>query len=360
MKYKRLKEYLNTLTEEQLNQKISPSRLAEKTTGQASTRITTRRFDHVTIRQEVEKILAIQKSGRCVVIVDQDVKPFLNAETVDIRTEKPDTMSGEPIVCAIYAVDQDDAGLPFIHWLIERRIRFIPIMRAEPAEYIHKDSIARQVIEQEFQFQSSAGFSKFDFGYGDMENICQAIEATRHLDGAYVEVGCFHGSSGGVAVRYMSEKGINRPCYFFDVFDGFVYDVAKASTDAVWINTHETDGIDVVEVRLKRFEQPMLGRVVTVQKNNIITDELPPEIDKIVVANLDVDQLEATYAGLSKLAARMVVGGILIVEDPGHTPLLIGACAALDIFLKTETGRKFTPIYMRSGQYFLVKTQEKT
>jgi hypothetical protein len=52
----------------------------------------------------------------------------------------------------------------------------------------------------------------------------------------------------------------------------------------------------------------------------------------------------------------MVVGGILIVEDPGHTPLLIGACAALDLFLQTETGRKFTLIYMRSGQYFLVRT----
>jgi len=318
--------------------------------------LTTRRFDQAIIRREVEKILAIPKGGRCIVIVDQDVGPFPNAEIVDIRTAKPDAMSGEPIVCAIYAADQDDAGLPFIYWLIERRIRFIPIWSAEPAHYVHKDSVARRVIEQEFEFQSAAGFAKFDFGYGDMENICQAIQATRHLDGAYVEVGCFHGSSGGVAIRYMSEKGINRPCYFFDVFDGFVYDAAKASTDAVWVNTHQTDGIDAVAARLKRFEQPMLGRLVTVQKSNIVTDELPPEIDRIVVANLDVDQLEAIYAGLLKLAARMVVGGILIVEDPGHTPLLIGACAALDLFLQTETGRKFTLIYMRSGQYFLVRT----
>ena len=324
---------------------------------QASTGITTRRFDHANIRQGVEKLLARWKRGRCVVIVDQDVEPLLNAEIVDIRTQKPDAMLGEPIFCAIYAVDQDDAGLPFINWLIERRIHFIPIIRGEPAEYIHKDGVARRVIEEEYQFQVAARFDKFDFGYQDAENICQAIQATRHLDGSYVEVGCGRGSSGGVAVRYMSEKGVNRPCYFFDVFDGFVYDAAKTSTDAVWVNSHATEGIDVVTARLKRFEQPMLGRVVTVQKNNIITDELPPEIDKIVVANLDVDQLEAIYAGLSKLAARMVVGGILIVEDPGHTPLLIGACAALDLFLKTETGRKFTPIYMRSGQYFLVKMQ---
>jgi hypothetical protein len=357
MKYKQLKEYLDTLTEEQLNHKISASRLAEKVTNPVSG-ITPRRFDQAVLRREAEKILAIPKNGRCVIIVDQDVEPFVNAEIIDIRADKPETMSGEPIVCAIYAVDQDDAGLPFIHWLIERRIRFIPIWVGEPAQYIHKNSVARQVIEQEFQFQVGAGFNKFDFGYGDMENICQAIQATRHLDGAYVEVGCAHGSSGGVALRYMSEKGVNRPCYFFDVFDGFVYDAAKASTDTVWVNSHETDGIDAVAARLKRFEQPLLGRVVKVQKNNIVTDELPSEIDKIVVANLDVDQLEAIYGGLSKLAVRMVVGGILIVEDPGHTPLLIGSCAALDLFLQTEIGSKFTPIYMRSGQYFLVRTQK--
>jgi hypothetical protein len=92
-----------------------------------------------------------------------------------------------------------------------------------------------------------------------------------------------------------------------------------------------------------------------VLKSNIITDELPPELDNIVVANLDVDQLEAIFAGLKRLAPRIVIGGILIVEDPGHTPQLIGALAALELFLRSALAQDFLPIYMRSGQYFLIR-----
>lgn len=220
---------------------------------------------------------------------------------------------------------------------------------------MHKDYRARSAIESEWSFQREAQFDKFDFGYGDAENICQALQTTRSLAGAYVEVGCFRGSSGRIALRYMQEAHIYRPSYFLDVFEGFTYPAAQASADAIWANSHATEGIEVVSGRLKEFEQPLLGRTVHVVTNNIITDELPSEIDSIAVANLDVDQLEAVYAGLVKLAPKIAIGGILIVEDPGHTPLLIGAQAALDIFIASEIAEKFLSIYMHSGQYFLVR-----
>lgn len=64
---------------------------------------------------------------------------------------------------------------------------------------------------------------------------------------------------------------------------------------------------------------------------------------------------EAVLFALFKIAPKIVTGGIMIVEDPGHTPALIGARVALEKFLYSNEGKLFTPIYMESGQFFLIK-----
>jgi hypothetical protein len=155
----------------------------------------------------------------------------------------------------------------------------------------------------------------------------------------------------------MQEAGIFRPSYFLDVFEGFTYEAARTSPDTTWKGTHQSDGIETVAARLQRFARPELGRPVHIVKNNIITEPLPAGIQQIAVANLDVDLLEAVYHGLLQLAPHIAIGGILIVEDPGHTPLLIGAHAALEMFQRTALARDFVPIYMRSGQTILVRTE---
>ena len=50
----------------------------------------------------------------------------------------------------------------------------------------------------------------------------------------------------------------------------------------------------------------------------------------------------------------MTPGGIIVVEDPGHTPQLVGARVALDEFLASKAASKFMPVYMESGQTFLI------
>src|SRR5579872_4604185 len=230
--------------------------------------ITASRVNPQMIEQEIQRHLRDQ-SGRRMVLVDQDfVTGQLGVEVIDIRRLTAEAIfAQQPPSHVLYAVDQDDLGLPIIRWLIEHNIKFRPIWALDPAHWIHKDRHARSTLEQEFAFQKEANFDKFD--YGDFENICQALHITRGVGGAYIEVGCFRGSSGGFALRYMQQVGIYRPCYFLDVFDGFSYDAARKSTDAVWVDTHGTEGIEVVASRLKRFDQPLLGRPVHVTKNNI-------------------------------------------------------------------------------------------
>jgi hypothetical protein len=168
-----------------------------------------------------------------------------------------------------------------------------------------------------------------------------------------VEIGCFRGSSGSVALHYMRTARIFRDAYFFDVFDGFEYDAAKQSADAIWAGTHATEGREIVEQRLSRHARPADGLNVFVRRHNIVEEPVPPALDRIVLANIDVDLYEAVLAALVKIAPRIVSGGIVIVEDPGHTPALVGARIALEEFLETEPARRFTPIHMESGQTFL-------
>ena len=79
-------------------------------------------------------------------------------------------------------------------------------------------------------------------------------------------------------------------------------------------------------------------------------------VANIVVANIDVDLYDATRDAFSKVAEKMVKGGIIIAEDPTSTPALIGAFFAMEHFLKTDIGKKFMKLHL-IGQYFLIKME---
>jgi Macrocin-O-methyltransferase (TylF) len=255
----------------------------------------------------------------------------------------------------VYACDADDIGLPFISKIVAAKGLFLALGVANPSLYINFNDQARRMLEDEYIAQLNEGFAKWDFGPHDFINIIQAIDITSDLPGDYVEIGCYRGSSSRVAVRYMSEKGLKRNCYFFDVFDGFNYQAAKTSADVVWEGSHKTEGIQQVKERISKYHNHQKGLSIFVEKNNIIEDELPITISQIVIANVDVDLYEAVKASLFKVCHKIVRGGIIIVEDPGHTPFLIGARLALKEFMESESGRSFMPIYMESGQTFLIK-----
>lgn len=260
----------------------------------------------------------------------------------------------------VYACDSDTVGLPYLREIIKRKARFYPVQVYRPSLYANVNDRARKILESEYLRQRKAGFDKFEtYGVGDFQNIIQAIEETSGLKGDYLEIGCFQGSSSCVATRYMQETGIARNCYFLDVFEGFNYAAAKESADSAWYGTHATAGLDIVRERITRYADPIAGLTVSVIRNNIIEDPLPPEIGDVVVANIDVDLYEAVRAGLSKVAPKIVSGGIMIVEDPGHTPSLIGSRLALEDFLASPEASPFLAVYMESGQTFLIKTSAR-
>ncbi|MEW5802906.1 MAG: TylF/MycF/NovP-related O-methyltransferase [bacterium] len=255
----------------------------------------------------------------------------------------------------IYACDSDEIGLPFIQHIVLKGGSFFPVSVITPSLYININDKARTVLEKEYIDQVNEGFAKWDTGPYDFINLIQAIDITSSLGGDYVEIGCFRGSSSRVALRYMKENQFRRNCYFLDVFDGFNYEAAKKSSDAVWAGSHKTEGPAKVRERLEKYQDCNHGPSVFVIKNNIIEEQLPSAIRQIALANIDVDIYDAVKEALDKVSPRVIAGGIIIAEDAGHTPYLIGARLALKEFLESEQGQYFTPVYMQSGQTFLIK-----
>lgn len=187
------------------------------------------------------------------------------------------------------------------------------------------------------------------------ENLCEAIELTKELEGDYVEIGVYLGGSAFTALNYLKAINRNRPVWLFDTYDGFNYKQAQSSSDAIWNETHKLFGPDETMQRISKVLEETKQNFHMIQ-SNICEQSLPSEITKIAVANIDVDLYEATKSALEKVAPLMVLGGIIICEDPASTPGLYGASVAMHNFLEEETGRKFLPVF-KGGQYFLIKVK---
>jgi hypothetical protein len=193
------------------------------------------------------------------------------------------------------------------------------------------------------------------------ENICEALEITKNITGDYVEIGVYKGGSALTALNYVNiassiGESVRRNFWLLDTFDGFNYDTASNSSDVIWSGTHKLFGpketMDFIETTLKDI--PLTRNLV---QCNICEASLPSSIQKIAVANIDVDIYEATRDSLRKVSPLIQPGGIIICEDPTSTPALYGALLAMEEFLSTNEGKRYTKIFKR-GQYFLIK--EKT
>jgi hypothetical protein len=184
------------------------------------------------------------------------------------------------------------------------------------------------------------------------ENICQAVDMTRDVEGDFLEIGVFTGSSAVTAMSHMRNLGLKRKCYLMDTFEGFTYSEAGASADGIWSGTHLMSAAPQQALLAKRMQN--VGQDYELVKGNICADPLPAQIEKLALVNVDVDMYEATLAGLTKAAPLVQPRGIILCEDPASTPGLYGAFVAMDEFLRSAEGRKFVRVFLGT-QYFLIK-----
>jgi hypothetical protein len=190
------------------------------------------------------------------------------------------------------------------------------------------------------------------------ENLCEALELTKNIEGDYVEIGVYLGGSALTALNYLNElnKSGNVPykkAWLLDTFDGFNYKEAKESADIIWAGTHQLYGVEATKNYISDTLKDT-GILFELIAGNICSDDLPSSINKIAVANIDVDLYEPTLAALNKVAPNISKGGIIISEDATATPGTYGAYLALTEFLETQIGKEFIPLF-KKGQYFLIR-----
>lgn len=262
-----------------------------------------------------------------------------------IKTDDIETYKQNDDYIYVVGYNKDFLALDAIKKLSSLNLKYQIIEQASPiTRYFQVDKIAMDtLIDEAGRLDKLPHFCPIDF-----ENIFQALVQTKNLIGDYVEIGTFQGASARATLNYMKRAGINRKTYFIDTYEGFTYEEAKNSKDACWQNTHTETSVEQVTNFLSGYKN------INIVKSNIISDELPSEIKDIAVANIDVDMYDAIKASLYKVKDKIVQNGIILMEDFGHTPWLIGAQKAFFEFIE-ENQNEFITLLGSGSQMFLIK-----
>ena len=318
-------------------------------------------FPYVVTKDQVEEVLArVGPKTETVLLVDSSTAEVTasNVVCISVETDSPESLDALRSHVVVVATLHHDLVEPFIKRAHTNGIRYLSVYDSMPKGYLASNSLAIKALESELELQTSQGWDKWDYGPGDFVNLIQLIERTKHLSGSILEIGTYMGSSAGVMLRYLSGAGIKKRLDLIDVFDGFNYSEAFVSSDAHWAGTHQTDGFELVASRIAQSRFPDAPKPdFKLHPLNIVTDDLPSSVLEggLSLVNLDVDLYEAVKAGIEKVHPHLVPGGVIVVEDAGHTPLLTGARLALSEFLVTPAAQKFQAIEMESGQVLLLR-----
>lgn len=299
------------------------------------------RLNKYTIAQNIQRIK--EKYSNDIYLLTDLSEPIDICNVISVN--EISNFKDEDNAIFVLAYNQDYSGILAIKELQKYSLKYLSIEQygTPQARYYHINEIAYRTLIDESKNNPLQHFCP-----GDFENIFQALEATKNLEGDYVEIGTFQGASARATLNYRNKANINKKCYFVDTYEGFTYDEALNTQDILWTNTHTNTSVEKVNSYLADYDNYELI------KSNIIQEELPEKIQKICAVNIDVDMYEAVKASLYRVKDRVVRNGIIIAEDYGHTPALIGAQKAVDEFLD-ENPNEFIPIYLHSGQMFLIK-----
>lgn len=253
----------------------------------------------------------------------------------------------------------DDNAIPYLKKIIENKGFFSSVdIQDKKLNYDYSNATSYRFINSNCMKAVKNTFNKKTIISGEYlaslqthENICEGIELTKNVDGDYVEIGVFEGGSALTALNYFKLINSKKKIFLLDTFEGFNYQESKYSSDIIWHESHFLDE----EKKTKELLNMMFSefdnyKLVT---NNICKDDLPSEINKISLANIDVDLYEATLHSLKKISKKISKNGIIMCEDPVNTPFLYGAYYAMDEFLKSSEGKNFIKIFKRN-HYFLI------
>jgi O-methyltransferase len=180
--------------------------------------------------------------------------------------------------------------------------------------------------------------------------LCHAARyvARSKIPGDIVECGVWRGGSMmAAAMTLLSERDSARTLHLFDTFEGMTRPAAidraavtgEAATALFEMHGKLADGwayapLDAVRANLAETGYPR-ERIRFIKGK--VEDTIPPEApEQIAILRLDTDWYESTRHELAHLFPRLVVGGVLIIDDYGHWE---GARKAVDEYFAEKNLR---------------------
>ena len=155
---------------------------------------------------------------------------------------------------------------------------------------------------------------------------CRSI-TSQGLSGCFVEAGC---ALGGSTILISKHKGSQRPLYVYDVFDMIPPPTEEDGDDIQEryerIRSGQSEGLGgdtyygyqddlyaKVQANLREFDlDPRTDRIHLIK--GLLQDTL--RIDEpVAFAHIDVDWYDPVRACLERIVPRLVVGGVVILDD---------------------------------------------
>jgi hypothetical protein len=276
-----------------------------------------------------------------------------NADFIDTPAAINELQCQEKIFVPLFKFDLN--ALPYLKRIQECNGRYLPMVSGQKNSYRFINEDAHDAILATYLQLNRISHWAME----THENIAEALEMTKHVAGAVLEVGVYKGGTALTALNYLeiSSRGktelTKREVFLFDTFDGFGKG-ERNSVDPIWSGTHQIFGSSAT-IKYVSETLETAGYKYSIQALNIISEKLPIEIGSISFAHIDVDSYLATSAALKKIAPIVSIGGIMLLEDPAGTPLLYGAFLAMHEFLGTADGKKFLCV-LKTSHYLLIRS----
>jgi hypothetical protein len=290
-------------------------------------------------------------------ISDKEFIPPILRKAIHLKSVLP--LSPSQIKSSVFFVSYtfDSDALPELKKILENGGILVPDIEHSKTPYRFVDKLCYNALANTWSKRERISH----LNMAVHENICEALAITAGLNGDYLEIGVYKGGTLLTAINYLSQlsqvKNLPpRKVFGLDTFEGFNYEQAQQSSDKMWFGTHNLLGKSET---ISYVADTLANKVVDFKLDavNICSDPIPQSIKSISVAYVDVDIYDATLASLKAVDPLLQKGGIIICEDPTSTPALYGAYLAMEQFLESSTGSRYTKIF-KSGTYFLLKSLE--
>jgi hypothetical protein len=141
------------------------------------------------------------------------------------------------------------------------------------------------------------------------------LSKTKDLRGDVLEIGCYLGGTAALSVKMLDAIGIQKDYTVIDTFEGFekaqfAYELTLGAKRSL-INEFSSNSPSLTRWVLNRHGAE---RVKIIQGNisKLPESQLPESVSACL---LDVDLAAPIYDGLKKIYPRLVVGGIIAVDD---------------------------------------------